>query len=610
MWVGKISEHLDILWKLPLWERVVFVFQVKWIWENLKGYRGRFILAVGLSIVCNTLILATPILSALIVDNFITSDNALYNITNKKGYLIALLIALVAFTSLKSYIQYVCCMSYEKSSQGAVYKIRSKLFRSVQNQDMRFYDEYRTGDLMTRLTGDLDMVRHMIAFVFRGLVESLTLLLAAVIYFFAVDWKMAICVLALTPVIFVISLRLKKVVGPVYVKLREKLSAMNTAAQENISGNRVVKAFAREEYEIEKFDRISKEYADANKNASLKWLQYSPYLEGLALCLSAVMLLSGGLFLIFGSITMGEYIAVSGLIWAVTDPMRRLGMYINDTQRFMASAMKIIDVYYKKPIINTPDNAYAPEKIKGGVEFKNVSFKYDGADVLRGISFEIKPGETVAIMGETGSGKTTLINLIPRFYDVLKGEVLVDGVNVRDYSLKSLRENISIATQDVFLFSDTIDGNIAYGDMDMSDEEVKKCADLACVNEFIDKMPEGYDTVIGERGVGLSGGQKQRISLARAIAVKPSILILDDTTSAVDLETESYIQNSLRSLDFECTKIIIAQRISSTKDADKIIILEGGRIKEVGTHKELLEKKGYYYDVFMLQNEGLERGGE
>lgn len=610
MWVGKISEHLDILWKLPLWERVVFVFQIKWIWENLKGYRGRFILAVGLSIVCNTLILATPILSALIVDNFITSDNALYNITNKKGYLIALLVALVAFTSLKSYIQYVCCMSYEKSSQGAVYKIRSKLFRSVQNQDMRFYDEYRTGDLMTRLTGDLDMVRHMIAFVFRGLVESLTLLLAAVIYFFAVDWKMAICVLALTPVIFVISLRLKKVVGPVYVKLREKLSAMNTAAQENISGNRVVKAFAREEYEIEKFDRISKEYADANKNASLKWLQYSPYLEGLALCLSAVMLLSGGLFLIFGSITMGEYIAVSGLIWAVTDPMRRLGMYINDTQRFMASAMKIIDVYYKKPIINTPDNAYAPEKIKGGVEFKNVSFKYDGADVLRDISFEIKPGETVAIMGETGSGKTTLINLIPRFYDVLKGEVLVDGVNVRDYSLKSLRENISIATQDVFLFSDTIDGNIAYGDMDMSDEEVKKCADLACVNEFIDKMPEGYDTVIGERGVGLSGGQKQRISLARAIAVKPSILILDDTTSAVDLETESYIQNSLRSLDFECTKIIIAQRISSTRDADKIIILEGGRIKEVGTHKELLEKKGYYYDVFMLQNEGLERGGE
>lgn len=585
------------------------MFQIKWIWENLKGYRGRFVLAAVLSILCNALILATPILSALIVDNFITSDNALYNIANKKGYLIALLAALVAFTLFKSYIQYVCCMSYEKASQGAVYRIRSKLFRSVQNQDMSFYDEYRTGDLMTRLTGDLDMVRHMLAFVFRGLVESLTLLLAAVIYFFAVDWKMAICILALTPVIFLISVRLKRVVGPVHVRLREKLSAMNTAAQENISGNRVVKAFAREEYEIEKFDRISGEYADANKKASLKWLKYSPYLEGLALCLSAVMLLAGGLFLILGSITMGEYIAVSGLIWAVTDPMRRLGMYVNDTQRFMASAMKIIDIYYKKPIIKTPDNAYSPERIKGEVEFKNVSFKYDGADVLKDVSFKIKPGETAAVMGETGSGKTTLVNLIPRFYDVCSGEVTVDGVNVKEYSLKSLRKNISMATQDVFLFSDTIDGNIAYGDFDMPEEEVKKCAGLACASEFIDKMPEGYDTIIGERGVGLSGGQKQRISLARAIAVKPSILILDDTTSAVDLETESYIQNSLRSLDFECTKIIIAQRISSTKDADKIIVLDGGRIKEIGTHEELLKQKGYYYDVFMLQNEGFEKGG-
>lgn len=586
------------------------MFQIKWIWENLKGYRGRYVFAVVLSIICNALILATPILSALIVDNFITSDDALYNIANKKGYLIALLIALVAFTSLKSYIQYVCCMSYEKSSQGAVYRIRSKLFRSVQNQDMSFYDEYRTGDLMTRLTGDLDMVRHMLAFVFRGLVESLTLLLAAVVYFFAVDWKMAICVLALTPVIFLISVRLKRVVGPVHVRLREKLSAMNTAAQENISGNRVVKAFAREEYEIEKFDKISSEYAEANKKASLKWLKYSPYLEGIALCLSAVMLLSGGLFLIFGSITMGEYIAVSGLMWAVTDPMRRLGMYVNDTQRFMASVMKIIDIYYKKPIIKTNDNPYIPERIKGEVEFKNVSFKYGGADVLKDISFKINPGETVAVMGETGSGKTTLVNLIPRFYDAYSGEVLVDGVNVKDYSLKSLRENISMATQDVFLFSDTIDGNIAYGDSDMPEEEVKKCASLACADEFIDKMPEGYDTIIGERGVGLSGGQKQRISLARAIAVKPSILILDDTTSAVDLETESYIQNSLKHLDFECTKIIIAQRISSTKDADKIIVLDGGNIKEIGTHEELLKQKGYYYDVFMLQNEGFERGEE
>lgn len=224
--------------------------------------------------------------------------------------------------------------------------------------------------------------------------------------------------------------------------------------------------------------------------------------------------------------------------------------------------------------------------------------------MLDNISFTVKPGETVAIMGETGSGKTTLINLIPRFYDAAEGEVLVDGVNVRFRKLKQLRQNIGMATQDVLLFSDTIDGNIAYGDSSMPEEDVKKYARLAAADGFISKMPEGYETLVGERGVGLSGGQKQRISLARALAVKPAVLILDDTTSAVDMETEKHIQESLENLDFNCTKLIIAQRISSTKDADKIIILENGKIKEMGTHDELLAKKGYYYEVFMLQNEG------
>ncbi len=583
------------------------MFQLKWIWENLKGYRARYIFALTLSVVCNILILATPVLSALIVDNYITGKDALYNIENKKDVLLLLILGLIAFTAVKSGLQYICNMSYERSSQGAIFSLRTKLFRIVENQDLTFYDEYRTGDLMTRLTGDLDMIRHMLAFVFRGLIESITLLMASVVYFFIVDWKMAICILSLTPLIFLISLRLKRVVAPVHMKLREKLAAMNTAAQENISGNRVVKAFAREQYEINKFDSINKEYSAANKAASLKWLTYSPYLEGIAVSLSAVMLLSGGIFLITKSITMGEYIAISGLIWAVSNPMRSLGMYVNDTQRFMASAMKIMEIFYKKPTIKDPENAYAPDEIKGDIEFKNVSFGYSGNKVLKNISFKIKAGETVAIMGETGSGKTTLINLIPRFYDVLDGEVLVDGVNVTEYSLKSLRKNISMATQDVLLYSDTIDGNIAYGNSSMPEEEVYKCAELAGVSEFVDKMPEGYDTIIGERGVGLSGGQKQRISLARAIAVKPKILILDDTTSAVDLEMEKHIQDSLKNLDFLCTKIIIAQRISSTKDADKIIILDDGKIAEMGTHSELLKNKGYYYDVFMLQNEGFER---
>ena len=367
----------------------------------------------------------------------------------------------------------------------------------------------------------------------------------------------------------------------------------------------MVKAFARDEFEKEKFQKANLDYSESNKKASLLWLKYSPYMESFANVLSVVMLLGGGMFLINGSITMGEYIAISGLIWAIANPVRNLGIYINDLQRFMASAMKIIEIYYAHPrIADREDAVDSNERLKGEIEFRNVTFKYGKKTVLDNISFSVKPGETVAVMGETGSGKTTLINLIPRFYDVSQGEVLVDGVNVKFRKLGQLRKNIGMATQDVLLFSDTIDGNIAYGDSDMPEEDVRKYAKLSAADGFITKMPDGYETLIGERGVGLSGGQKQRISLARALAIKPAILILDDTTSAVDMETEKHIQDSLENLDFDCTKIIIAQRISSTKDADKIIILENGKIKEMGTHEELIAKKGYYYEVFQLQNEG------
>lgn len=581
------------------------MFQIKWLWENLKGYRAVYILALSLSVVSNALILIAPIFSAIIVDTFITNDNALDNLTNQRSLLIWLLIGLIGFTFLKSVISFLCSMTYETSSQGLIVKLRAKIFRNVLHQDMSFYNNNRTGDLMTRLTGDLDMVRHMVSWVLKGIIESVTLFLAATVYFYIVNWKMAICLTILTPAIFFISVKLKNKVGPVYVDLREKLAGMNTAAQENISGNRVVKAFAREDHEINKFEERNKNFLTANKKSAFIWLNFSPALEGIAVGLSVIMLLCGGLFLIFGDLTMGEYIAISGLIWAVTNPMKSLGIYINDAQRFMASASKIIDIYYAKPTIHSKEDA-DKTPIKGNIEFKNVTFRYNSTNVLKDINFTIKAGETVAIMGETGSGKTTLINLIPRFYDVTKGDVLVDGVNVKDRDLTALRQKIGIATQDVLLFSDTIDGNIAYGDSSLSQEEVINCAKLSDADDFIRKTDEGYDTIVGERGVGLSGGQKQRISLARAIAIKPPILILDDTTSAVDLETEKHIQNSLNSLDFNPTKIIIAQRISSTKDADKIIVLDNGRIKEMGTHKELISQKGYYYDVFKLQNEGYE----
>ncbi len=579
------------------------MFQLKWLWENLKGYRAVYIFALCLTIICQSMYIITPHYSSQIIDNYLYGENAAENLSTNPNGLIAMVAAMIIFTFIRTCLVYISNLSYEKASQGIIYKVRNYLFANVQKQDSEFFDKNRTGDLMTRISGDLDMVRHSIAWIIKSILECVVLFSASVIFFFSIDWLMALCMIALTPVIFAITMSLKKVIGPKYVTQREKLSALNTGAEENISGNRVIKAFAREDYEREKFDAQNREYSAANKEASLTWLKYFPYLEITAQALSVVQILAGGLFVISGRITIGEYTAFSGLIWTLSNPMRMLGNIVNDLQRFAASLNKIIEIYYARPlIVDRVDAVDKPDKFKGDIEFKDVSFSYNKKNpVLKDISFKINAGETVAIMGPTGSGKTTLINLISRMYDVDSGKVMVDGENVRMLKLSQLRKNIGCASQDVLLFSDTIDGNIAFGNSDMPDNEVKHYAQLAAAHNFILKTSDGYDTIIGERGVGLSGGQKQRISLARALAVKPSVLILDDTTSAVDMETEKYIQNSLNSLDFNCTKIIIAQRISSTKDADKIIVLRDGMIEDMGTHEELISRKGYYREVYDLQ---------
>ncbi len=584
------------------------MFQIKWIWENMKGYRGRYILALFMTMIGQIMYLTNPIFGRKIVDTFIYNDNAAENLVSGRRLLIMLCLGMVVFTLVRTVIQFSSNMLYEVCSQGMLSKIRNYLFANVQKQDMTFYDRSSTGDIMTRLSGDLDMVRHSVAWIIKALLESIVLFTTSTVYFFILDPVMAICLLALTPLIFIISGIFRKDVGPKYVDLRERLSKLNTAAQENIAGNRVVRAFAREDYEIDRFSEKNKEYSEANKNAAMTWLKYFPYIETTAQGLTVVQLIAGGIFVITGRLTMGEYVAFSGLIWSLSNPMRNVGALINDLQRFMASASKIVEVYYSRPfIVNRSDAKEMSEKLRGGVEFKNVSFSYDGTPVLKDVSFKINAGETVAIMGETGSGKTTLVNMIPRLYDPKRGEVLVDGVNVRFIRLETLRRNIGMAMQDVLLWSDTIDGNIAFGNSDMPEEDVHRFAHAADADNFIANLSDGYETIVGERGVGLSGGQKQRISLARALAVRPAILILDDTTSAVDLETEKHIQENLAALDFKCTKIIIAQRISSAKDADKIIILKDGKISETGTHEELLKNEnGYYSEIYRLQQGSVE----
>lgn len=583
------------------------MFELKWLWQNLEGNRTRYILALCLSVVGSSLTIVNPYISQRIVDTFIAGDDALQNLTTERQLLIMLCLGMIGFSLLRTGLAYFTTMQYERSSQNMMYNIRIFLYNKIQGQDREYYDHNRTGDLMTKMTGDLDMVRHSMAWIFKTIIESFTIFIAAVIYFFTIDVELTLWMLILSPPIFIVAFIFARRVRPMYIDLRERLSQLNTTTQENISGNRVVKAFAREDYEVEKFTEKNVNYSTANKKAALVWLDYFPYLESFAQGFNVILMLAGGWFLIEGRVTFGEFTAFSSLIWAISNPMRNIGIIINDIQRFFASLSKIVDIYYARPGIVNEHKSIDKRRYNGRIEFDHVSFKYDSAIVLDDVSFTVEPGETIAIMGSTGSGKTTIINLIPRFYDVTEGRVLVDGADVRELELDELRGNIGMATQDVLLFSDTIDGNIAYGDPDLPEEDAIAYAELAAAHDFITKMPEGYDTVVGERGVGLSGGQKQRIALARALAVRRPILILDDTTSAVDLETEEHIQKSLRELDYPCTKIIIAQRVSTTSQADRILILDNGRLIEEGTHAELLAKRGYYYEVFMLQNEGIGR---
>ena len=575
-----------------------------WLWENMEGKRRLFIIALIGTVVYNIMQLVVPFFSGKIVDLLRDIQENEWDIADYKEEFLWLIAIMVGLTLIRVTIVYLDCMAYEHVSQKALYRIRNFLYDKIQRQDMKFYSTYRTGDLMTRVTGDLDAVRHNIAWVVRMIVESITLYTATAVYFFIMNWKLAICLLIVSPIIFLVVFRFRKSVAPKHKLLREKLASMNTEAQENISGNRVVRAFAREGYEVDKFDKANKDFEETGINTHMTWLRFFPAVETIANALPVIHLLIGGIFFMNGEISMGDYVAFSGLIWAIANPMRQMGNIMNEFQRFSAASAKVMEIYYSQPeIVDKPDAIAHPERFNGKVEFKHVSFQYDDGTypVLKDISFVAEPGETVAIIGETGCGKTSLIQMIPRFFEATAGQVLVDDVPVEKYKLEDLRKNIGLATQDVLLYSDTIEGNIAYGASTMKPDEVTKYAKYSAAADFIEKLPEGYDTIVGERGVGLSGGQKQRISLARALAIRPSILILDDTTSAVDMETEKVIQHSLRNLDFSCTKIIIAQRISTTKAADKILVLKDGKILESGTHKELVEKKGYYADLVNLQ---------
>lgn len=564
-----------------------------WFFDFLKKHTGKMLIGLVIITIVSATAVVNPYISGLLIDKVLIGQK--YNLLAKYIFL------LVSTKIIRDILHYLARMLFEYSSQGVLYDMRKEVFHKFLKEDFSFYNTNRTGDLMSRQIGDMQAIRHFVAFVIFTVYQNILWFIFALVMIFTVNTKLALMFLIVLPLSALTSFWQMKSVKPAFYNIRKKFSSLNAYVQENIAANRVVRAFAKEQYEINRFEKENQGFRQAELDASKVWQRFVPIFEFLATVINVILMIYGGYLVIKGEMTLGNFVTVNGYLWMLTLPLRQMGWLINDSERFGASLKRIYETYQIEPQIKLKEEQECKHKLNGKVEFKNVSYRVNDTDILSHISFKVEKGKSIGIIGRTGSGKTTIMNLLCRFYDVSAGEILVDDKDVRCHDLYNLRYNIGMAMQDVFLFSDTIEGNIAYGRPDCSFEKVEKASKMADAHAFISSLPEGYDTIVGERGVGLSGGQKQRISLARALVTDPSIIILDDTTSAVDMETESLIQKELASISNKRTVFIIAYRISSVKDCDTILVLDKGKIIESGTHQELLEQKGYYESVYRHQ---------
>jgi ABC-type multidrug transport system fused ATPase/permease subunit len=498
-----------------------------------------------------------------------------------------------------------------RQALGVEFDIRNELYAKLVRLSFGFYDRHQTGQLMSRATVDVQAVRFFLGYELIFFFQNVLTLVGVTVVMFAVNWHLALVATAVTPLIVVLAYRYSSVSHPVLRDVQQKMADVATVAEENIVGVHVVKSFAQEEQEQAKFQKRSEsvfaQSIDANRQRAL----YVPLLAFLPLVAQGAVLLVGGRMVARGELGFDVFFAFNVLVLMLVTPLRMLGMWVARAQRATASGERIFEVIDEPEEIADRPHAVELPPGDGRVRFEGVSFEYAaGRPVLEEIDLELEPGRTVALIGHTGSGKTTLAGLVPRFYDVSAGRVTIDGVDVRDVKLTSLRRAIGVIAQDPFLFSATVRENITFGAPDATDEEIERAARMAQAHEFVEELPDGYDTVIGERGITLSGGQRQRIAIARALIIDPRVLILDDATASVDATTEARIRLGLREAMRERTTIIIAHRLSTIALADELVVLQDGRVADRGTHDELIGRSPVYREIYehgLLEREFADR---